>query len=91
MIEVGFATEYLVVFLALLLCSIMAMIRVIRGPTAPDRIVGLDTINSIVIVLMVVFGAAFNEVIYIDVAIVYALLSFISTLFIAKYLEGGDF
>ena len=91
MIEIGFATEYLVVFLALLLCSIMAMIRVIRGPTAPDRIVGLDTINSIVIVLMVVFGAAFNEVIYIDVAIVYALLSFISTLFIAKYLEGGDF
>ena len=91
MIEIGFATEYLVVFLALLLCSIMAMIRIIRGPTAPDRIVGLDTINTIVIVLMVVFGAAFNEVIYIDVAIVYALLSFISTLFIAKYLEGGEF
>jgi multicomponent Na+:H+ antiporter subunit F len=85
------AFEYLVVFLALLLCSIMAIIRVIKGPTAPDRIVGLDTINTIVIVLMVVFGIAFNEVIYIDVAIVYALLSFISTLFIAKYLEGGNF
>ena len=83
--------EYLVVLLALLFCVIMAMIRVIRGPTAPDRIVGLDTINTIVIVGMVVFGAAFNEVIYIDVAIVYALLSFITTLFIAKYLEGGDF
>jgi len=91
MIEIGFATEYLFVFLALLLCSIMAIIRVIRGPTAPDRIVGLDTINTIVIVLMVVFGAAFNEVIYIDVAIVYALLSFVTTLFIAKYLEGGNF
>ena len=83
--------EYLVVLLALLLCVIMAMIRVIRGPTAPDRIVGLDTINTIVIGGMVIFGAAFNEVIYIDVAIVYALLSFISTLFIAKYLEGGEF
>jgi len=71
--------------------GIMAMIRVIRGPTAPDRIVGLDTINTIVISGMVIFGAAFNEVIYIDVAIVYALLSFITTLFIAKYLEGGDF
>ena len=89
MIELSY--EYLIVFLALILCSIMAIIRVIRGPTAPDRIVGLDTINTIVIVLMVVFGAVFNEVIYIDVAIVYALLSFISTLFIAKYLEGGDF
>jgi len=86
-----FFSEYLIVLFALLLCAIMAIIRVIRGPTAPDRVVGLDTINTIVIAGMVIFGAAFQEVIYIDVAIVYALLSFISTLFIAKYLEGGDF
>jgi len=85
------ANEYLVVLLALLLCMVMAFIRVIKGPTAPDRVVGLDTINTIVIVGMVIFGAALNEVIYIDVAIVYALLSFVTTLFIAKYLEGGDF
>ncbi len=82
---------YLIVLIALSLSIIMAMIRVIKGPTAPDRVVGLDTINTIVISSMVIFGAAFQEVIYIDVAIVYALLSFISTLFIAKYLEGGDF
>jgi multicomponent Na+:H+ antiporter subunit F len=82
---------YIVVLIALLICVIMAIIRVVRGPTAPDRIVGLDTINTIVISSMVIFGAAFQEVIYIDVAIVYALLSFISTLFIAKYLEGGDY
>lgn len=70
---------------------ILAIIRIIKGPTAPDRVVGLDTVNTIVIVSMVIFGAALREVIYIDVAIVYALLSFISTLFIAKYLEGGEF
>ena len=70
---------------------VIALIRVIKGPTAPDRVVGLDTINTIVIVGMVIFGAAFKDVIYIDVAIVYALLSYISTLFIAKYLEGGEF
>jgi multicomponent Na+:H+ antiporter subunit F len=86
-----FFNEYVIVLIALLISIAMAMIRVIKGPTAPDRIVGLDTINTIVIVGMVVFGTAFNEIIYIDVAIVYALLSFISTLFIAKYLEGGDF
>jgi multicomponent Na+:H+ antiporter subunit F len=84
-------TAYFVVLLALILCIIMAIIRIIRGPTAPDRIVGLDTVNTIVVVGMVIFGAAYNEVIYIDVAIVYALLSYISTLFIAKYLEGGEF
>ena len=84
-------TELMIVLLFLLLSIIMAIVRVIRGPTAPDRVVGIDTINTIVIAAMVIFGAAFQEVIYIDVAIVYALLSFISTLFIAKYLEGGDF
>ena len=82
---------YLIVLAALLLSIVMALIRVIKGPTAPDRIVGLDTINTIVIVSMVIFGLATGSVIYIDVAIVYALLSFISTLFIAKYLEGGEF
>ena len=88
---IDYFNEYIIVLIALLICVIMSIIRVIRGPTAPDRIVGLDTINTIVISSMVIFGAAFNEIIYIDVAIVYALLSFISTLFIAKYLEGGDY
>jgi multicomponent Na+:H+ antiporter subunit F len=82
---------YMIVLIAILLCVIMAIVRVIIGPTIPDRVVGVDTINTIVIVGMVIFGAAYEEVIYIDVAIVYALLSFISTLFIAKYLEGGEF
>lgn len=86
-----FDTSYLVVLGALLFCVVMAMIRVIKGPTAPDRIVGLDTINTIVIVGMVIFGVASGSIIYIDVAIVYALLSFVTTLFIAKYLEGGEF
>ena len=92
MIQVDvFNNEYLIVLGVLLVCILMALIRVIKGPTAPDRIVGLDTINTIVIVGMVIFGVASATIIYIDVAIVYALLSFISTLFIAKYLEGGDF
>ena len=89
MIEIG--TTFLMVFGALLLCIVMALIRVVKGPTAPDRIVGLDTINTTVIVSMVIFGLVFREIIYIDVAIIYALLSFVSTLFIAKYLEGGEF
>jgi multicomponent Na+:H+ antiporter subunit F len=84
-------TTYLLVVISLTLCSILALIRVIRGPSAPDRVVGVDTINTMVIVGMIAFGIAYREVIYIDVAIVYALLSFISTLFIARYLEGGEF
>ncbi len=93
MIEVSdqMVLTYLGILAFLFIPVILAIIRVVKGPTAPDRIVGLDTINTLVIVSMVIFGVISKSVIYIDVAIVYALLSFISTLFIAKYLEGGDF
>ena len=86
----GFDEVYLIVLGVLILAVIMSIIRIVKGPTAPDRVVGLDTINTLVIVGMIIFGIAAGSVIYIDVAIVYAFLSFISTLFIAKYLEGGD-
>jgi len=82
---------YLTILGLLILSIVLCAIRIFKGPTAPDRVVGLDTINTLVIVGMVVFGIATSSVIYIDVAIVYALLSYISTLFIAKYLEGGEF
>ncbi len=78
-----------VVFLGV--CIAIALVRVGIGPTVPDRIVGLDTVNTIIVVAMVLLGAAFHEVIYVDVAIVYALLSFVTTLFIAKYIEKGKF
>ena len=89
MIDVN--TTFLLVVLVLIVGIVLALIRVFRGPTAPDRAVGVDTINTMVIIAMIAYGAAYREVIYIDVAIVYALLSFVSTLFIAKYLEGGKF
>jgi len=91
MIDLQIDFTYLIILGFLMLAVVMAIIRVIKGPTAPDRVVGLDTINTIVIVSMVIFGLISKSIIYIDVAIVYALLSFISTMFIAKYLEGGDF
>jgi multicomponent Na+:H+ antiporter subunit F len=89
MIEIE--SVYLIILGLLILSIALCIIRVFKGPTAPDRVVGLDTINTLVIVGMLVFGIATKSVIYIDVAIVYALLSYISTLFIAKYLEGGEF
>jgi len=70
-------------------CIVIALVRVFLGPTTPDRMVGMDTVNTLVVATMVVLGAAFHEAVYIDVAIVYALLSFVTTLFIAKYMEKG--
>jgi len=81
--------EFVASAVIILICILLASVRLILGPTVPDRVVGLDTINTLVIVGMLLLGAAYQEIIYIDVAIVYALLSFVTTILIAKYLEGG--
>jgi len=82
---------WLPIALFLGICIAIIVIRLFLGPTVPDRLVGLDTLNTLVIVSMVVLGAAFENPIYIGVAIVYGLLSFVATLFIAKYIEKGTF
>ena len=88
---IDFEPIYFTILGLLVLSIVFCIIRVFIGRTAPDRVVGLDTINTLVISSMIVYAFASGSLIYIDVAIVYALLSYISTLFIAKYLEGGEF
>lgn len=72
------------------LLMIIAVIRAFLGKTAPDRVVALDTTNTLVVAALVLLGTAFGQIIYIDVAIVYAMLAFVTTLFISKYLEDGS-
>ena len=69
--------------------ALASVARIVLGPTAPDRVVGLDTTNTIVMAALVVLGAAFKQAIFIDVAIVYAMLAFVATLYISRSLEGA--
>ncbi len=68
---------------------LIVLIRLFLGPTVGDRVVAVDTINTFVVAILILLGAAYRRTIYIDIAIVYAILSFIGTLYIARYLEGG--
>lgn len=77
------------VVLALVVLIALALVRLAAGPTAPDRVVALDTVNTLTVAAMILLAIAYGEVVFVDVAIVYALLSFVGTLYIAKYL-GGD-
>jgi multicomponent Na+:H+ antiporter subunit F len=76
---------------AMAVCIIIVVIRVFIGPGAPTRLVAFDTANTLVVASLVVAGMLFNHVIYVDVAIVYALLSFAMTLYVAKYIQGDKF
>ena len=81
-------SELLLIGIAVLAFGILlALLRLFLGPTSPDRVVALDTINTIVVGLMVAFAAYFEEVVFVDIAVVYALLSFGATMFIARYME----
>jgi len=76
----------LVVLGALIL---LALIRLLKGPTVPDRVVALDAVNTLVVASMILLAVVHKQAIFVDVAIVYALLSFVGLLFIAKY-QGGE-
>jgi multicomponent Na+:H+ antiporter subunit F len=79
---------WLVAVAAFALLILITMIRLVAGPTAPDRVVALDAINTLTVASMIVLSVVYEQLIFIDVALVYALLSFVGTLYIAKYLGG---
>ncbi len=63
-------------------------IRMWVGPTNADRMLALDVINVLVVILMIILSIRFAQPGFIDVAIVYALLSFVGTLYVAKLIRG---
>jgi len=72
-----------------LLGNLFNIIRLVKGPTPIDRVIAIDvlTVTSITtIVLLAHFG---GRVIYVDVAIVYGLLSFLGVLAVARFSERG--
>lgn len=68
---------------------LLSFIRFIKGPTASDRVVALDTMSVSSISVLVLLSYLFQRSIYVDVSLVYAVLGFIGVLIIARYLEGG--
>lgn len=83
----NFVSYFFMVFV--IVGTFFAIVRIFLGPTAPDRLVGLSTMTTITTVLLVFLGFIFNRYVYIDVALVYAVLSYIGEVSIARYLEGG--
>jgi multicomponent Na+:H+ antiporter subunit F len=81
-------TAWTAAVLAMGVLILLAAIRLIKGPTPADRVVALDAINTLVVASMIVLSVIYRQPIFIDVAIIYALLSFVGTLYIARYLGG---
>jgi multicomponent K+:H+ antiporter subunit F len=67
-----------------------AAFRVLRGPRAQDRVVGLDTLYVNAMLLLLTFGIASGRTLYFEAALVIALLGFVGTVALAKFLLRGE-
>ena len=76
----------------LMLAAAMAIasVRMFRGPRAQDRIIGLDTLYINAMLLLVTFGIRTGSNLYFEAALIIALLGFVSTVAIAKFLMRGE-
>ena len=76
------------IFLAMAMAC--AAFRLLRGPRAQDRILGLDTLYVNAMLLLLTVGIRSGEAFYFDVALVIALLGFVATVALAKFLMRGE-
>ena len=74
------------IIFVLLICA--CGVRMWLSPTNADRMLALDVINALVVIIMIILSIRFEQPGFIDVAIVYALLSFVGTLYVAKLIRG---
>ena len=78
-----------IIVMALLgLGVLFTIIRLVKGPTPANRVVSLDTFNMIIIGVIAYLAHLFENSLYLDIAIVYAILAFLETIVFARYLEG---
>lgn len=84
---VEFATRFALVTLAA--AVLIAVIRLVKGPSLPDRVVAMDLIGILVVGLIVVLAASTDVRAALDAAIVIALIAFVSTVAYATYIEKG--
>ena len=80
-------TQAVLVVLAVAL--LMAVGRLVKGPTLPDRIVAMDLIGVLVVGLIVVLAASTESKAMLDAAIVIALIGFVGTVAYATYVQRG--
>ena len=69
------------------LAGLIAFVRLLRGPSLPDRVVAIDLIGVASVGIIVVSAADTAQSAFLDVAIVIALISFVGTLAYARYIE----
>jgi multicomponent Na+:H+ antiporter subunit F len=77
---------------ALAVCGVtvlLALVRLVRGPSIADRVVALDLLSAVGVGIMAAWAVAADDAVYLDVALLVALVAFLGTVAFARYAEEG--
>lgn len=83
-------TVILIVFAMIGLSLLLNLWRLLLGPSLPDRILALDTMYINTIALIILYGMSMGTELYFEAALLIAMLGFVSTVAVCKYLLRGD-
>jgi multicomponent Na+:H+ antiporter subunit F len=90
MADMDFTAITVVISAVLIFFSIVfGIVRLVIGPDTVDRVVAIDLLTIVTIALIALLAHQAQRYIYLDVALVYGLLSFLGVLAVARFLEGG--
>lgn len=76
--------------LILSLLSVASIYRAYKGPTPADRIIAINLMTTLVIAIILLLSFYFGEESFVDVAILYAMIGFLMTVAVVKYLRKGS-
>ncbi len=79
-----------IAFVFLTLSVLLSFIRLLKGPDLPDRILALDTLYINAIALVVLLGLHLKSALYFEAALLIAVMGFVGTVALSKYLLRGD-
>lgn len=83
-------TAETITFAMLLVAMILTFTRLVRGPTLPDRVVALDLFAVITTGFLLIYAIDTQQLVFLDVAIVLALITFLGTVAFAQYIERRE-
>ena len=78
-----------ITFIVLLFALFLVSLRLVRGPSLPDRVVALELISILVVGFIAAFDIATEQHVFLDVAIALALVSFLGSVAFARYIQKG--
>ncbi len=82
-------TVYIISAVGLLALTFLCLLRAAVGPTAADRVAAINVIGTKTMVIIGLVSFIFGQEFFLDVALVYALIAFVMTIGVAKYMEKG--